>query len=945
MCRPGFRGFPLLSALVLLLSHVQGAPAAEVARASGQSADVSGAGSDRGWAVVVLGGDSRPGVLWAAEELAARHPGWRVETEVGEAATMRAGHGAPPAHDVSVPSETRGGAGGTIIVERASGVTADMDRCAQQAFAVQRLADGHRLRLTSPTDAGGMYALLDLQERMADGTPPATYRDRPALGLRGTAASLPLYLGTSMYNGAWEPFADYEHRTDWFWFDREHWRRAFQGYARHRMNSMVFWHPHPYVAFLDLEGYPEAAYFSAPEVQQQREMLRWIIAEGKQYGISIYLLTWNICLPPGFAQAHGVAEFGADTELTRRYTAYCVRRLFETFPDLGGLITMAAESPPGCVEFVRESIVRGMEAAAVPRKPTLIFWTWCAYPEDAAAIRAAYSGETLIQHYLQYEQLFLNRADPRIGMTSRALGGAPVVALGGIGGAEGYLYWADPQFAADLMADLVRQGGAGTFFQGLEFGERWIAFEAVGRAAWCGTAPREPEHWRGRIAERYGLRDAQAGVLLQAMGDASWVMPRFLHLVHSQTDHYMPQFGLPLVHYLEMPTLDTYVFENHDGIGQRGRLYPRMGLTWPNPDWGLKVLSVREYVTAQRTGQSVTGDTPEEIAVELGTRGHWLGVAVARLRGEAPEAVVRSQELDHMLRLMAISAALGEHYAAKIGAAVAWERYQQGQGDAGAVLPPLDASVAAWEHVAAAAERLYPQPITYWRSGINVPPPWDHWDLWRSYYQHQGGWGETLTWFRRERELVAEALAGPPGEAMLPLPEQIEVPPTDTEPVATFDFEGEMPPELEAVAGKGEVARITREPDEVVSGAGSLLLDSRGSETEWHLLARTDPARLPLQPGTTYVVSFSYRALEQDGRDRTPFAVAARTTAGGWERDVGERRTWGAPPGRIGCRWVRILPEEFSDYYVFCSIHHNCAVVIDDLRIERVREVAAPGGQ
>ena len=877
-------------------------------------------GESQPWCVIVVEGASRPGVMWAARELAAAHPGWQVTAGATSGATQ------------------------TIVVEPPSGVTAAMDRCAQQGFSITRSADGHRLRASSPTDAGALYALLDLRDRMADGSPPASYRDQPVLGLRGTAGSLPLYLGTTMYNGAWQGFEQYERRADWFWFDREHWRLAFQGYARHRMNAMVFWHPHPYVAFVDLEQYPEAAYFDAAEVRRQREMLQWIIAEGRQYGISVYLLTWNICLPPGFTKAHGVPEFGADTELTRRYTAYCVQRLFETFPDLGGLITMAAETPPGCVEFVRESIVRGMEAAAVPRKPTLIFWTWCAYPEDAQSIRAAYSGETLIQHYLQYEQLFLDRADPRIGMTSRAVGGTPVVALGGVGAAEGYLYWADPAFVGGLMTSLVAENGAGTFFQGTETGDRWIAFEAVGRYAWRGRAPREPEYWQGRIAERYGLPAEQAAVLLQAMDDASWVMPRFLHLVHSQTDHYMPQFGLPLVHYLEMPTLSTYVFENHDGVDAQGRLYPRMGLTWPNPDWGLRVQSVREYVTGERTGHPAEGDTPLQIASELQTRGHRLGVAIARLRAETPEAVDRNAELDHMLRLMAINAALGEHYAAKIQAAVAWERWEQGCGAAGPVLAALDTSVAAWGHVAAAAERLYPDPITYWRSEINVPPPWDHWDLWRSYQQHRGGWGETLTWFRRERELVADALTRPPGEAALPLPEEIEVPPRDTEPVASFDFEGDPPPGLELVTAEGEVSRVTHAADQVISGQGSLLLDSRGSDLEWHLLVRTDPGHVRLEPGRTYVVSFSYRALAEDGRDRAPFAVAARTAAGGWERDVGERRTWGAALGRVGRRWVLMRPEGFDDYYVFLSIHHQAAIVIDDLRIERV-VADSPRGQ
>jgi hypothetical protein len=48
-------------------------------------------------------------------------------------------------------------------------------------------------------------------------------------------------------------------------------------------------------------------------------------------------------------------------------------------------------------------------------------------------------GEAILVHFLHYEQLFRPQADPRIRMASEALGGVPVVTLGGLGTATGWL--------------------------------------------------------------------------------------------------------------------------------------------------------------------------------------------------------------------------------------------------------------------------------------------------------------------------------------------------------------------------------------------------------------------------------------------------------------------------------------------------------------------------
>jgi len=117
------------------------------------------------------------------------------------------------------------------------------------------------------------------------------------LAIRGTAGSLPFHLGTTLYNGAWEGFASNDHSTDWWWYDKEYWRNLFQRYEQAHLNTIVYWHPHPFVGFVKLDKYPEAAYLSPKEIDTEIEMFRWITAEGKRHGLGIYFLTWNVCLP------------------------------------------------------------------------------------------------------------------------------------------------------------------------------------------------------------------------------------------------------------------------------------------------------------------------------------------------------------------------------------------------------------------------------------------------------------------------------------------------------------------------------------------------------------------------------------------------------------------------------------------------------------------------
>jgi hypothetical protein len=717
--------------------------------------------------ILALGGEENSGVWWAAHELSAALPGSRVVRWDGFVLT-------PPGEPTIFTCTRRRFEQLPVQVEPAP----DWRWLGPEGFQVARLRGRDDLMVLGESDAAVMYGLLALADAPREATSPGAQasrlpRGRPDLRLRGVVQNFPFWLGTTLYDG-WTGNAATDHRTDWWFFDEQHWERVFQRLARARINAFLMPHPHPYPALIRYRQFPEAAYYSPQESERLIAWFHWLFQEGRKYGIRFYFLTWNIHLPPGMQQAHGLPEMAADTPLTRAYTRAAVRELFETYPELGGLATMAAEAPPGCVDFVLHSIVPGMND--VEPRPRLIYWGWCSYPEDAAKIMAAYRGETLVMHYLQYETFFWPGADPRIKMWSDALGGAPMIALGGPKGANAWVFWSDPLWMRDVVADLPRKGAVGMFLEGWQDGGKPLALPAFGRYAWRMVEGDDSAYWRDALAKQYGGH--VAGPMLGAMRDASAIIPTFLWLVHSQTDHYLPQFGLPLVHYLGMPTINTYVFENHERIDPAtGYLWPRMGLTQPNPEWGIEVMSVVEYVRALAGKQTIAAGvlTPPMIADRLEEHAARCLDEIQRVRDLQAVADTADGLADPgpMLRQMTLDAYLGRHYAEKIRAAVAWELWKDGLGPPEEVERHLAESVTWFDKVGEVAWAIIPHEVGTWRSEIGIEPPWDHLDIWRSYRWEQTHWRDIAGQFHRELDLVREQLKGDRADARLPLPGEL----------------------------------------------------------------------------------------------------------------------------------------------------------------------------
>ncbi len=830
--------------------------------------------------VAVNVGDDQSGALWAAGVLRARADGLEVTARVDEAGEQSA-----------------------------------------EGFAWTRDGGG-AVTLTATTPAGLMYGLLELSERLRDGAEiEAELTSEPAIKLRGDYMDIPFWLGNDLYDGRWSWSKDIEASPDHWWHDREGWATRFQAYAKRRMNNVMLQHPHPFPAFIAYPDHPEAAYFDDETLARNAESLRWIIAEGAKYGIHFSVLTWNEWVPDDYAEAHEIPKEGPATPESAALNRYSYQELFRAFPELS-LVTMAGESPPGCVAFVRDNVVKPLAELETP--PHITYWTWCSYPEDVNTCLDGYPGETAIMHYLQYEQLFKPMIDPRVGRMSRECGDRPVVAMGGLGTATGQLYWGDPQFIRDIVRDAPNNSVEGIVFCGLDSwafaSNKWIGWEALARYWWDPSREDGDAYWEGRIADVLG-DPAFGEPLLSAYTHASAVPTRMLCLLHSQSDVFRPQYGLALVFYLGMPTLSTYIFENHERIDEQGRLVPRMGLTWPNPKWGEEVVGIIDHVAGEGDGTS-----PPDVAAELLGHAEAIGEALVELEPLRDRCAWGAEQFDRNVGVLRMNELLARHVSAKINAALAWQQWHVGEGESAPVLARLDESVKHWRQYAEVEMDVYGRDFPAKRNILSKPPPWTSMDLWAHYRYEEdytfAGYGDRL---QRERDLIAASMAQQRHE----LPYEMDLlPPVAGETIARIDEDG---PE-------GGFAVYSFPPKATAEAQNDrLICDHQGTRSDFYFPFVTKPEECKLERGVEYEVIFRFEVLRRDEDEPLKLSFGARTTEGTWHKDVGMRWFEG-PAGTTGEIRTRFTPTEYDDYYVYFSMNGSGTIAVEDVRLVRGHE-------
>jgi hypothetical protein len=777
------------------------------------------------------------------------------------------------------------------------------------------------------------------------------------LSTRGLVKPLPLWLGSPAqeYAGYRSAETDPQGR----WWDRDQWKTRLDRMRSQNLNTLVLRHTNPWTGLLapaSAETRPAASlreaigtqgWFKPEDFARCRDQFNWILTEAEKSNIRVYLMLAdeepNLVAPASTQPSAATQPGGSATQAglpdpdAARALASMTRQLFATYPDLAGLAAGRGFNSPDVLEALAEAmpvIPADSVAETAAARPPAELWVWSAgiAPHDVLPVLKRYPHVQLM-HPLQGAHWYKPLADSACQRFTREveqLGGSPAspvasITVGSMRSSLGYLFWADPQWARTLMLDLRNQGHQG-FLLDSGRGEHGLAREALFEYAYNAGQRFSPQRWESRL-QAYGVGE-YAGQLLEAMQHASAIIPEALLLLNEPSSRFMPQFGLLLAHYTQLPSYSANA-NAAEPVDVRARLLPKLGPTWPDPVWGRVVASIRNEAEGNVPPDSVT---PADVAGNISRRVQACNSLLPGLRHIKPQSPEQAAQLNTLLDEIELNIALGDHIANKIQAARGYEQYKARRGRAVDCVQPLQKSVEAWAKVSEISDRLYPQPVTYWQSQPVSAPPWSVDYLQRNYVAAYGKWSDQLRRFERELNYIREVANGPATEATLPLWDHVNAAPEEKRQTR-FVLDFEQPDTRCNILAGASVA----EGDETrIAGKKSLLVDTRQLPPGRHEVFVTDPGHIPLMSGLKYQISLIYRVMDGGAAGLEPFEIGVRPAVGG--PALGDRPYWTAPNGYLGARMLQVPPPAQDGNVVFVATTSPAAILIDSICIAQIVE-------
>lgn len=201
-----------------------------------------------------------------------------------------------------------------------------------EGFRLKRhIVDGTRVHVvTGGDDSGAMYGVFDLAEQVAmHGIDGVEERDAaPRFSTRAVKFNLP-----------WSPYRSGEHNDTQIdtCRDLEFWRSFLSALAQNRFNVISLWNLHPFPYMVQLKDFPEACPFTDRELQEWRTFWKELFSMADARGFDVYLLNWNILVPPAFAEEHDVNERADTSEIVKEYTRKSVTAVVDEYEGVDGL--------------------------------------------------------------------------------------------------------------------------------------------------------------------------------------------------------------------------------------------------------------------------------------------------------------------------------------------------------------------------------------------------------------------------------------------------------------------------------------------------------------------------------------------------------------------------------------------------------------------------------
>jgi len=631
-----------------------------------------------------------------------------------------------------------------------------------EAFRLKREPDAW---IVAGSDASGvLYGCLKLARMAASGHLPASLDrlEQPAMKLRGTCIGMQKTEVT--YDGA-EYDYPYTPENFPFFYDRGRWQRYLDFLAENRVNTLYLWNGHPFTSLLDLPRYPDAKELPEDLLQRNMEMFRWLAEEADRRGIWLIQGFYNIHISHALAKARGLQfHYTAPDDFTRAYTRYCISEFIRSYPNVGLMTTLGEAlapryGPDWLTTAILPGVKDGLKALGTPdREPPVIVRAHATDIE--AAMREAlpiyrniytmhkWNGESLTWTDVRGEVLAMHEKLVH-------LGSEHIANVHLLSDLEPFR-WGSPEFVQATVESMVRHGIEGLHLYPLRYWEwpvsaddtspllgqidrDWIWFETWARYAWNPHRNRaaERQYWIGRLAEKYGTRQAGERIL-DAYQLSGVCAPRLLPRI-GITEGNRQAFSLGM---LMTQLIDPERFH-------------ALALLWTGDAPPGERLS--DWVEREWKRQPHSGETPIGVADDAVKS----SAAAVEAVGEAAPSVTRNR--DEFLRIANDTRcihALMQYYDAKTRAAAMVLRYGYSHDtkDLEAALPLLRQSVDFYRELVKLTDTTYRQACSVHSASrripfLGAPGRYTHWRDCLPEYEKE------LATFERNLELLRTSAA------------------------------------------------------------------------------------------------------------------------------------------------------------------------------------------
>lgn len=406
-----------------------------------------------------------------------------------------------------------------------------------EAYKIENIGDS--VVIYGGSGAGVMYGYKHLANALSDNSAGdvSTGIESPAMHWRGISLQL-MKLGKYNWSITPEEFP--------FFYDKELWLEFLDFMVDQRFNYIILWNGHPFDYFVKFDKFKEAqSGMSDEQIQQNNQMLKWLIAEGGKRNIKLFFEFYNIHTSVYYQEAHQLPEHvSVPTPELAAYTEYSIAKFVSEFPEVGLFVT-----PGEGIEreytssWINDVIFKGIKSAGYT--PTVFMRAWFFDLPHAEKIVDNYDDMYFVRKF-NVEMIADTSVDPENAEWAK-LNGNFVVNIHLAANLEPFR-WNPPSYIKSIVRNNIESGaknihlhprkawrwpyGSDLGIKDYQWKRDTLFFTAWSRYAWNPDVEEDKDeaYWLSLLTNRYGNADAARHAINASEAGAD-VLPGLQRLV------------------------------------------------------------------------------------------------------------------------------------------------------------------------------------------------------------------------------------------------------------------------------------------------------------------------------------------------------------------------------------------------------------------------------